>query len=372
MKNKVTIVAITGGPCAGKTTALAYLRQKLEERGYKVLIVPEAATVCIENGLSPVDSSVGMELGQRAILALQYHLEDVWRKAAEMLSEQRPIVILCDRGIPDSKAYMPEELYEELLAEFGLNPVYARDGRYNAVIHMCTAADGKQEFYTLATNKARYETPDIARMRDEEIKNAWMGHPHLRVIDNSTDFEGKMRRVCAEIYNILGTPPIEHERKYLVWFDSKDLPPNAQRIHIEQFYPLSLDPRIVLRFRKRGQNGSYTYYRTEKRFCGEGRNFETEAFTTELQYNSALVAKRLDTAVVKKTRDCFVHDSQYFELDVFAEKGALPDGGALLEIEITDPSRKISFPEWLDIEKEVTGDPRYSNLGIAQALAKKN
>ena len=31
--------------------------------------------------------------------------------------------------------------------------------------------------------------------------NAWVGHPRLRIFDNSTDFEGKVERVLKEIYN---------------------------------------------------------------------------------------------------------------------------------------------------------------------------
>jgi len=33
-------IVITGGPCAGKTTSLAKIRQELSERGYRVFSVP--------------------------------------------------------------------------------------------------------------------------------------------------------------------------------------------------------------------------------------------------------------------------------------------------------------------------------------------
>lgn len=46
-KNKfsITRICLTGGPCAGKTTALATLSLHLKQIGYKVLVVPEAATI---------------------------------------------------------------------------------------------------------------------------------------------------------------------------------------------------------------------------------------------------------------------------------------------------------------------------------------
>ena len=49
-KHPIYRVALTGGPCAGKTTALATLTDKLGTLGYKVLIVPEAATLMMKGG----------------------------------------------------------------------------------------------------------------------------------------------------------------------------------------------------------------------------------------------------------------------------------------------------------------------------------
>ena len=37
----VTKIVITGGPCAGKTTALSWIMNSFTEKGYVVLIVPE-------------------------------------------------------------------------------------------------------------------------------------------------------------------------------------------------------------------------------------------------------------------------------------------------------------------------------------------
>ena len=40
-KMDVTKIVITGGPCAGKTTALSWIMNSFTEKGYVVLIVPE-------------------------------------------------------------------------------------------------------------------------------------------------------------------------------------------------------------------------------------------------------------------------------------------------------------------------------------------
>jgi tRNA uridine 5-carbamoylmethylation protein Kti12 len=47
---------MTGGPCAGKTTALAELTLVLNQMGFRVLQVPEAATILRKGGISITDT----------------------------------------------------------------------------------------------------------------------------------------------------------------------------------------------------------------------------------------------------------------------------------------------------------------------------
>lgn len=52
----ITRICLTGGPCAGKTTALAELSLVLNQMGFRVLQVPEAATI-LKKGGAFVDST---------------------------------------------------------------------------------------------------------------------------------------------------------------------------------------------------------------------------------------------------------------------------------------------------------------------------
>ena len=38
-------IALTGGPCGGKTTALTRLRDRFQSLGWRVFLVPETATL---------------------------------------------------------------------------------------------------------------------------------------------------------------------------------------------------------------------------------------------------------------------------------------------------------------------------------------
>ena len=53
----VTRILLTGGPCAGKTTALADIAQDLTQLNYKVLVVPETATLFMKGGAMIVSSN---------------------------------------------------------------------------------------------------------------------------------------------------------------------------------------------------------------------------------------------------------------------------------------------------------------------------
>ena len=46
-------IVLTGGPCAGKTTAMSWVENAFTEKGYKVLFVPETATELISGGVAP-------------------------------------------------------------------------------------------------------------------------------------------------------------------------------------------------------------------------------------------------------------------------------------------------------------------------------
>ena len=103
-------VVLTGGPCGGKTTALARLSNYLMERGFRVFTVPEAATLFFQNGFSPATdlrADTAIEF-QSSLLLTQMHLEDTMARLAAATGCERA-VLLCDRGAMDGKAYVPTE-----------------------------------------------------------------------------------------------------------------------------------------------------------------------------------------------------------------------------------------------------------------------
>ena len=56
-------------------------------------------------------------------------------------------------------------------AENGWHEVDLRDNRYNQIIHMVSAANGAEDFYTLQGHKTRHEGLDSAREVDAVTAN---------------------------------------------------------------------------------------------------------------------------------------------------------------------------------------------------------
>ena len=316
MKN-ISKIVLTGGPCAGKTTGMSWIQNAFEERGYSVLFVPETATELISGGVAPW-SCASNTVYQKYQMRLQTEKERIFEEAASGMQAEK-ILIVCDRGALDNKAYMSAQEFEQVLESAGTNEVELRDN-YDAVFHLVTAAKGAEQFYTTDNNHARTETVEEAAALDDKLIAAWTGHPHLRIIDNSGDFEEKMRHLIAEIASFLGEPePYEIERKFLIKYPDTGLLeaiPNCQKVEIIQTY-LTSDPGEEVRVRQRGGDGYYTYYETRKRTVTGLKRVEIERRLTKDEYLSCLMKADPSRRQIRKDRYCLADRGQYFEIDIY-------------------------------------------------------
>ena len=359
----ITKICITGGPCSGKSTALSWIQTEFRKKGYTVLFVPETATELILGGITPwtIDTNINFE---SYIIKLQIEKEKLFEEAAKHMYGNDKILIVCDRGTLDCKAYMTESEFARALKELGTTEVKLRDN-YDAVFHLVTAANGAKEFYTHENNKARHESIEEAIESDEKTLNGWTGHSHLRVIDNSTNFEQKMRRLMVEISLFLGEPaPYEIERKFLIEYpniQTLEKLQNCHKVEIVQTY-LRSNKDSDVRVRQRGENGSFTYTKTIKQKVSDIKRIETETRITKDEYLRLLVQADTTKHSIIKTRYCLMHQGQYFEIDVFP----FWQDRAIMEIELLEENQKINFPKFIKIKEEVTGNPKYFNTELAK------
>jgi CYTH domain-containing protein len=346
-------IVLTGGPCGGKTSALGFISDKLVDKGYGVVTVPESATLMHQHGFELTTSNdfVKTIIKQTAIISCQKTLEDSMA-AMESISG-KPTVVLSDRGVMDAKAYTPAEYWDRLLLQINSSETELRDARYDAVFHMVSAAVGTN-FYTNSNNAARFETEIEAVDADKRTQNAWLGHPHLRIIDNSTDFDGKLNRLWKSIESSLTHQEIE--RRFLVksWIPPSDV----LSIDIAQTYLRSNDG-TTRRVRKRNQDKPLFYFTTKE---GTGLiRTEHEELINYSRYNTLLHEADSERQPIFKTRKYFIWNNRQYELDIFTQ----PNGLKILEIEIDNPNENIDIPPFILVDKEVTNDPTYSNWALA-------
>ena len=368
-------IVLTGGPCAGKSEALSRLTQSLEERGYKVITVPEAATHMILNGIRPCNE-INMDEFQDFVIATQIANEDIFNMTADYFDKDK-LIVFYDRGIMDGCAYTDKDtVFKKLLEK--RNMTFADVfNRYDAVLHLVTAAKGAEKYYQwndpskpdTGNNAARRESPEEAVIADDKTMNSWIGHPHLRVFDNSTDFDGKLRRIVEEVFALLGAPvPKEVERKFLI------KKPTAEQIaalgcmsqtNIIQTYLKKGNNVAERRVRQRGtKETGFTFYYTEKTDIASGVRVEDERKISPDEYLQYLTEADTTLHQISKIRHCFVYDNQYFEMDMYP----FSEEYAILEIELNDINEPINFPP-LSFVREVTDDKRFRNYFLASRMS---
>mmetsp|Transcript_28248 Transcript_28248/g.36506 ORF Transcript_28248/g.36506 Transcript_28248/m.36506 type:complete len:539 (+) Transcript_28248:79-1695(+) len=401
---------LTGGPCAGKTTALSKLSECLRNFGFSVYTVPEAATILFSNGIP--FSDLGVEYNtfafQWSLISLQMSLEENFERMAR--ATNRPSVLICDRGLMDGAAYIPAFWWNRILEGKGLSTVHIREGRYDAIFHLVTAADGAESYYTTANNEARTETPEQAREMDQKTQTCWLGHPHHHVFDNSTDFKGKIQRLLNCAGKLVGLPTLTGTTKKFLLSKvpiMENFPVAYQEFEVEKIYLRAIEakqfekksmeflsinvdgspalsptqrdekgtsPSKLYRdfslestakrkesshrpvdysfVRKRKQNGLSVYQLTIVKRGNDGKRTEVKRMVTEREFKS-LVALDADPdrLRLKQKRYSFLWKTQSFQVHVFTHP---IDNIAVLHCQAeTD---EIVIPPFLSVKETIDDD----------------
>ncbi len=197
-------IVLTGGPCAGKTTTIAKVKEDLENLGYHVLLLNECATEIINGGIRPFgDNQVSVFDFQNEILNLQIFKEKRFLDIISKLPEDTKCIILSDRGIMDSKAYLGSELFTKLLDQNNLKEDDLGQ-QYDMVIHLVTVAANNQNKYNNSTNSARFEEDiDEVLDLDRRTNEVWQKHKNLKRVEATGTIEEKIEKVINIIHDYL-------------------------------------------------------------------------------------------------------------------------------------------------------------------------
>ena len=75
--NKITKIVLTGGPCAGKTTAMAQIIEHFSSLGFQVFAIPEVPTMFSSAGINYLTQNKALFFeAEKSTLNIQLALED--------------------------------------------------------------------------------------------------------------------------------------------------------------------------------------------------------------------------------------------------------------------------------------------------------
>jgi len=385
-ERRVYKLVLTGGPCGGKTTGQSKLATFFESIGWKVFRVPETATVLMSGGIA-----FG-ELNQEQVLDFQDHLiktmlalEDTYFSMAEKWNTgggEQNCLVICDRGTMDASAFMSPEEWQSLLERLRLDEDRICEGRYDHVVHMVSAANGADEFYSVENNAARFEGLELARERDKMAMEAWREHPYVDIVDNrkSRDFDGKLKHLIDVVVKRIGLDAEVGDRfkansrkvKFCIRgpLPSDDnFPSNFNDFEVVHHYLQTSCKGIQSRLRRRGRDGRYTYTCTVRRPEKAGQIVEVKSSLSKKEYENLLVHANPRHLPVFKTRRCFLLHNQQYQLDIYRDPCHPRCRGLLLletfttELSVDDAISRL--PPFLTVYKHVTGDPAFSMYNLA-------
>ena len=197
---EIRTIVLTGGPCGGKSSVLAHLKEVFAA---DATFVDEAATVILQrHGLPhPTWGDREWEELQQRIIRTQLAWEQEGFSNARKYGHRASV---CDRGLEDDAAYpMGEASLRHLVGPDRHN----RLARYDLVLHLPSLAVTNPGRYELLCqgNLGRYESVAEAVEQENRTLAAWAGHPN-RVILKSTSIE-QLAQECVSYLRLVVLSP---------------------------------------------------------------------------------------------------------------------------------------------------------------------
>ena len=183
---------------------------------------------------------------------------------------------------------------------------------------------------------------------------------NITIIGNESSFDEKIRNVILAIYKELGDPyPIQNQRKYLVKnVDLDKLKDNhLVKLELEQYFTDISDGEDTM-IRKVTKDGKNIYSKITKRnTLIDHERMTTSRLIHEADYREAVAS--LDEPICK-VRYCFTYNKQYYRLDIFDK----PSDLMILEAEMTNDNKKLSIPDFIEVDRDITDDINYRNVNL--------
>lgn len=361
-------VVLTGGPCAGKTTAKALILERFSSQ-MNVVCLPELASMTFKSGIKINPATYNFEelvLFTKEFVAMQLKMEDYFERLSH--NSDGPTLLVCDRGACDTFGYCSLEVRTQVLQELGVTFHELSSSRYDMVLHLVSCANGAPQFYN-TDNDARFETVEEAVECDKRIQAVWKGHPSFAIINNSqTGFMEKMDKVLSAVGHFVGIPESKLVKKFLLqkFITLSDIPPELQANFYREkvIFLKSEDPSHYDYITcKKSNDDANAYYFFKSRFLAdkEVNRVELSRQISKEMFKNLVSSRDPLTAVVRRIVYTFVsqHSNKNTEFHRIESYQLDNRRFSLLRVDCecdVDKLAKESFSKNLAIVRDVTGE----------------
>jgi len=160
--------------------------------------------------------------------------------------------------------------------------------------------------------------------------------------------------------------PLEIERKYLIRRPDRETLERVStaRIAITQIYLTRGPAGENRRVRRSRRDGEETWHYTEKLRRSDLVRVEREREISPKEAETLLRQADGERRPIDKERWCVPWAGHILEIDLFpfwADR-------AFCEVELRSEEETVALPAWVEVVREVTDDPRYTNSALAREI----
>lgn len=199
---KPFVACLIGGPASGKTSVLKAIRQSFSAE--EIIIVREAAGYLLRHNFPRPDGTTERQQAfQDAIVNRQLRLEKL---ACARAKKNHVPVVVCDRGIMDTAAYLFGGL-PEFQERYGLTPAEVFK-RYDLVVELASVAS-VPTLYNREIKSDSHLSEDIPKALHlaKITSDLWRQHPRHWHVDLKDTVEEKSSVVVDRLKKLIADHP---------------------------------------------------------------------------------------------------------------------------------------------------------------------
>lgn len=366
-------ICLSGGLQSGKRTAAEKLNEYLTSLGMKVFVVPDCSVVSETAGIDPLKWQGPKEDQLRALIAFMKMLksmEDYFLSIARDEIDKDAVVISL-LGAAEIQSRVSAELWEAMLAETGWTTSTLREKRYDAVLHLVTAADGAQEHF-----EGKGISAEEARQLDRKVTECWTGHPEYLIIRNlpNQDFEQKINSCVAAVGKLVGQPtPIKYCQKFLIEVQQGEKIefPEELKIaehHLTEVFLRSTRVDSQVRMSRQTAGGVSRFIYSCRTPTADGKQTEVQRQITAQDYLEYMPYILPETAPVEKNVYSFTMQDVVYQLE---EVVSLQPAVYILRVHGDQSLQQSQLPSFLKAKEDITRSQEFVTLQFSRRVAKR-